>query len=337
MSESYTMIKDYEDRLKVAGRDFSDRSEIEEAMNKVVTMTINASGTIMQHEYTFSEANRQIIGAIFSIINYPLEAYDDSDEMIYMYMDNTVEKDNNYMIGLLNTIDTYRAKGKDLNTLFNSRSWLFVGLSLGFTVLMVAVIYGLYLKIRKGKLYVMSFFIHIQGKSLEEILTSSDEFISVLTSTEVHVADEQSEREIVQQSVEEDTGSYTSKSQQIFSKKYKTHHSNHKRMLKDDCNTLCISGVKFAFLFLFISGYIVCTYVCGRAFNSSLGRAGELSKVNSRVELKAFKLLVLVRESISTDLRSATLSNVYVQVKELIHQTIELIKGLEDVSLFMQQ
>eukprot|EP00826_Nyctotherus_ovalis_P049264 TRINITY_DN5933_c0_g1_i1.p1 TRINITY_DN5933_c0_g1~~TRINITY_DN5933_c0_g1_i1.p1 ORF type:complete len:303 (-),score=79.90 TRINITY_DN5933_c0_g1_i1:692-1600(-) len=302
----------------------------------MVKMTINASGTIMQHEYAFSEANRQIIGAIFSIINYPLESYDGSDEMIYMYMGNTVEKEGNYMVGLLDTIDTYRTKGKDLNTLFKRRSWLFVGLSLGFTLLMVAIIYGLYLKIRKGKLYVMSFFIHIQGRSLEEILGSSDEFISVLTSTEVHVADEQSEREIIQQSVEEDTGSYTSKSQQIFSKKYKTHHSNHKRMLKDDCNTLCISGMKFLLVFMFISGYIVCTYVCGRAFNSSLGRAGKLSEVNSRVELKAFKLLVLVRESISTDSGSATLSDVYVQVKDLIHQTIELIKGLEDVNLFIQ-
>jgi len=332
INSSYVAIKGYDERLKVAGRNFADTSKIEESLETRVRLSINASGVILFRTYTVAEVDRQILGLIFSFIHYPLENFVDADEGVYLFMENTLEKKDYYMPGLLKTTAAFREKAKDLKAYFYKMNWIFISLSLGFVLIMMLLIYILYLSIHKSKLFVMSFFVHIQTKSLEEILINCDEFITALTSIEVRIADEQLEREVVIQCVEEETGSYTSKSQLQFSRKYKTHHTSHRRMLEDDCHTLFVATMKIILLYLLVSSYIVGCYLIEIVYNSSLNRAGDLSETNSRVEMESIKLLVLMKESINIDTESTTLSDLFTQVVSTIEGTIELMKGLEDVN-----
>ena len=157
--------------------------------------------------------------------------------------------------------------------------------------------------------------------------------ISTITSTEIRVAEveEMPEREIIQQSVEDETTSYISLNQQQYNVKYKSHHINHRRMLEDNCYSIAIRILQFIVVYIIISLYYLIFFLTGINFQNSMVKAGKLSEGNSLIELGTINLLVLMKESINSDMHNVDLSDIYVQVKELISKSIELMKELEDV------
>jgi len=332
MNESYEMIKTYDELLRISGTDFSDRSDIDNHLAKIIDVQLRASDLYITNQYMLAEANNQILSTIFTVFQYPLLYYLDSNEIIYFVMQNTINKKNNYMAGLLETIDLYRNKASNLDSELDKINLLFFLISFGFTFFMIIIILIIYMKIRKSKLYVMSFFIHIPTKSLEEILQNCDEFISGLTMTDARIGEvDDEEREIIHHSHEEETGSSISLSQQQYFKKYKKHSARHNRTLSDDCNIIFWTILKFLSQFVLVAAYFVAYFLVAITFHKSLSEAGTLSEKNGQVELDSINMLVLMKESINADTEQSSLSSMYLQLNNVVTNTISLMKGLENV------
>ncbi|MDR3548556.1 MAG: hypothetical protein P4M11_09900 [Candidatus Pacebacteria bacterium] len=329
---SYTSVKDYEEQLRVSGTDFSDRSDIDNLLSAPYTVNMYAANQALTKQYMFSEVDNQILSVIFALMQYPLTYYYDLNEAVYFYMQNTAKKNGSYMEGLFSTIAMYKDKAQSLDRQFNNLNLLFFLISFGFTISVMALVLAIYLKIRKSKLQVMSFFIHIPSKTLEEIIQNCDEFVSSLTLTDVRIADvEESQQEILPYSRDDETGSSVSMSQQQYYKRYKKHHPRHNRVLSDDCYMICCTVFKFFMQFILVAVYFIAYFLVGMIFHANLKSAGQLSEKNSLVELDSINMLVLMKESIQSDASASTLSTMYTQLNVVINDTISLMKDLESV------
>jgi hypothetical protein len=171
----------------------------------------------------------------------------------------------------------------------------------------------------------------VEGNSLEEIIVNCDGFVAELNAYDTQVEDvEKAEEEVVLRTMEYETGSYFSISQQQFNKKYKKHRMNHKRVLEDSCTTTVIV-MKFSLIGALVLGYFFIYYFMRRVNNNQFYNAGKLADINNRVEIESLNLLTLIKESIHSDMNSNTLSDIYTQIITGIEDFISLVTELGDV------
>lgn len=337
MNASYLAVKDYDNQLSVAGLQFTQRNDITNLDEEQITVQLKASNSYLTQNYMLSEVNDQIVSSIFGILQYSLVNFTISKDPLYFIMQNTDLENNNYMNGLHETIDLYRAKGIILNSQFSDTNVIVFCVGIGFTFFIIFVILIIYMAIRRTKLYVMSFFIHIASKSLEEIITNCDEFLSLITLSDIRTMEpEGSEQEIFESDPEmESQSSMTIKQQQLF-KGYKSHHSRDNRILSDSLAFICCTIAKFFILFFLVGSFFLSYFLIGNNYYDLIKQAGDKIFTDSLIELNSIDLLVLMKESISNDTNSVTLSSSYTNFNKYLNFTVGYLQDLEDVSYFTQ-
>ena len=105
----------------------------------------------------------------------------------------------------------------------NRNKWLFkefLIIMVCYIPIILTLIFILFIRIRQKKLIVMNFFLNIPSKSLEKIIVNCNEFVVGLNSYDKHVenVEKADEEEIALRTMEYETGSLVSISQQQFHK-----------------------------------------------------------------------------------------------------------------------
>jgi len=111
----------------------------------------------------------------------------------------------------------------------NRNKWLFkefLIIMVCYIPIILTLIFILFIRIRQKKLIVMNFFLNIPSKSLEKIIVNCNEFVVGLNSYDKHVenVEKADEEEIALRTMEYETGSLVSISQQQFHKKKIVNH-----------------------------------------------------------------------------------------------------------------
>lgn len=296
-----------------------------------IIVKLKASSTYLEDSYMLSEVNGQIVSSIFGIIQYTLSNFTMNNEVIYFFIQNTLQQPNNYMDGLLKTIELYKIKANSLEYEFSKMNYIYFFVGFGFTFVAISIVLIIYITIRKSKLFVMSFFIHIPSKSLEEIITNCDEFVAAITLNDFRTIEPEGSEHDILESQDEESGSSMTFKQQSFYKGYKKHHSRQNRNLKDTCAFLLFTIAKFLAQFLLVACYFISYFFVAYSYHGLLRHAGLQVSNNSLVELDSINILVLLKESIANDTNSLGLSTSYYQLNSVLDDTIYIMKGLEDV------
>lgn len=338
ISGSYRSIKDFDEVLQTTGRDYKNRDLVDEFLERPLDLKVYTANGPVNYEYTLDEVNEQILSSVFGVVNYNLTDFVETDELIYFIMENTERGRRSYLDALHEMSAVYGAKARAAKSTNQRLFKEFLVIVLCYVPAALALAFVLYLRIRSKKLIVMNFFLNIPSKSLEEIIRNGDDFVGELSSYEKQVEEvEKTEEEVVMQTLEYETGSCFSSSQQRYQKKYKKHRMSQKRVLEDNCTTISILVLKFLLLGAIVVGYFLIYYFVRRANNSQFYNAGYLADINNRVEIESLSLLVLIKESIRKDSNNDELSSIYQQMLTAIESSITLMEGLSDVMLCKQQ
>ncbi len=336
INTSYTDIKTYDTELNKDSIYFASKDEISPYFTIQVPVQMLASGVAATKNYSMPEVNKQIASSVFNILQLGIANFTDTDDEIYFCMSNTLEKSGNYAQHLFDFKQAYKNLAENMSSTASNTHLATFLVGIGFTFACYLIIALLYFKIRKAKLRVVSFFIQISTKSVDEMIASCETFLSNAVFVEADNATvEESEIRTEEDSRrdDEDTGSYVSlfKLNPELRKGYQKHHSHLYKTLTDSFMNVCATMIMFFIQFMVIEAYFMTYFFVGRYFNNTISRAGTQSAKIGTVELDSARLLVLSKESVVLDSGQSSLSSVYTQLMSVLNSTVDLLTTFEDV------
>ncbi len=310
---------------------FVNKDRMANLLQNPIVLAHLASGDVAYSNFSLTESNTQMLSSIFALLQEPLSGYTETRQPMHFFMANTLEGPRVYLTSLLTMANVYAEIAKDLNDYSQYLNLVILLTATGFVLMSFIGIATVYLRIRKSKLHVMSFFIQIPTRGLDEILDNCDGFLSALTQTEVDTVVESDSYRQGGSHTDNETGSSVSQSQDIIYKGYHKHQPRHMRMLSDTLSAICCTVFKYFTQFLLVEIFFIICFVVSQHFGGLLSEAGNQAIQTSQLELDTSYLLTLLKESIAADTRSPQLSPFYLKFNNVMNKSIEMIKTLEDV------
>jgi hypothetical protein len=334
MNESYKDLRMYNEELQDSFFKLRSANDIKTIHERMVTEVHKSGDNYWVSNYTFNEMDIRMIAYIYKILKLKREEYNMTNDIIYTYMTNTEIDSAEYIDTILDLNDLFQYKVKSIKNYFNTVNLISFSISLLFSYMIVIMLLVIYLRIRRNKLYVMSFFSHISIKSLEEITQQCEEFILDLTLVDEEKKNtEGTIRDSLQNTTDRDTESLSNINQSQYINSYKNDRVRSSKVFKDTWFTSLLTITKFLLNGCIIAAFSLTFFLVYKFQFKSFITTGNFAISIIRIEVSAVVLLTLMRESVNKDIGVSTLSNEYYQLREALNESVNILKTLEDVMI----
>eukprot|EP00826_Nyctotherus_ovalis_P001657 TRINITY_DN10280_c0_g4_i2.p1 TRINITY_DN10280_c0_g4~~TRINITY_DN10280_c0_g4_i2.p1 ORF type:complete len:336 (+),score=80.73 TRINITY_DN10280_c0_g4_i2:463-1470(+) len=332
MNESYTDLRNYYEIFLDSYSDLDDAKDIEEMYDKKIMLLLKTEERYWATKFTIIQAEYQILATIYKILKLELEDFVLKNDMIANYMANTEIDSAEYIDTVLHINKMYQEKAAKITKNYRRFNLIYFLVTLLCSYMAIFGIFGVFMWIRRKKLLAMSFFTHVPARSLEELIQSCEEFISLLTLSEDKKKSlEESIGNSLRYSTDGDTESLLNANRGQYENKYKKTPVKSTKVFKDDCYSFMLTVFKFAVISVVVGSFNLAFFLIFKFQFEHLVDSGNLAIKTANIELSSITLLVLLRESASKDIGVFTLSNEYYQFRDTLNESVQILKAFEDV------